>query len=159
MESLEVINRSMEAAVDYYATLRVDREADGAAIRLAYRKLMRSYHPDVNASEDAGARAKELNEAYSCLRDPRKRAVYDRRSQSSPGMAASTVYASAPRPFQPVWHTKHADLLHDGPPILKRWKAVALGLAAIVTIITFTLTSSVDTTGPGQAHAATLPRR
>src|SRR5688572_7626161 len=64
---------------DYYKTLGVDRSADEKAIRAAYRKLARKYHPDVNAGDKtAENKFKEVNEAYDVLSDPEKRRMYDR---------------------------------------------------------------------------------
>ncbi len=63
---------------DYYEVLGVPRDADENAIKSAYRKLARTYHPDVNKSEDAEERFKEVNEAYEGLSDPDKRSAYDR---------------------------------------------------------------------------------
>ncbi len=62
---------------DYYKILGVDRNADAAAVKKAYRKLARKYHPDVNKSDDAEERFKEVNEAYDVLKDPDKRKAYD----------------------------------------------------------------------------------
>ena len=58
---------------DYYEVLGVPRDADHEAIRRAYRKLARKYHPDLNSSGDAEDRFKELGEAYEVLSDPDKR--------------------------------------------------------------------------------------
>lgn len=63
---------------DYYEVLGVPRDADENTIKSAYRKLARQYHPDVNKSEDAEERFKEINEAYEVLSDANKRASYDR---------------------------------------------------------------------------------
>ena len=63
---------------DYYDVLGVARDADDEAIKRAYRKLARKYHPDVSKEADAEVRFKELGEAYEVLRDPEKRAAYDR---------------------------------------------------------------------------------
>jgi molecular chaperone DnaJ len=63
---------------DYYEVLGVPRDADENAIKSAYRKLARQYHPDVNKATDAGERFKEINEAYEVLSDAEKRGVYDR---------------------------------------------------------------------------------
>lgn len=62
---------------DYYKILGVDRSADDAAIKKAYRSLARRYHPDVNSEADAEERFKEVNEAYDVLKDPEKRQAYD----------------------------------------------------------------------------------
>jgi molecular chaperone DnaJ len=68
---------SVEA--DYYELLEVDREADEATLKSAYRKLALRYHPDKNPGcEDSEARFKAINQAYDCLKDPQKRAAYDR---------------------------------------------------------------------------------
>jgi len=63
---------------DYYDVLGVERGADQEAIKKAFRRLARQYHPDVNKEPDAEARFKELNEAYEVLSDEEKRAHYDR---------------------------------------------------------------------------------
>src|ERR1700760_1408581 len=63
---------------DYYEVLGVPRDADQDAIRRAYRKLARQYHPDLNSDTDAEDRFKELGEAYEVLSDPDKRERYDR---------------------------------------------------------------------------------
>ncbi|TWI58337.1 curved DNA-binding protein [Pseudomonas duriflava] len=62
---------------DYYAVLGVDPGADEKAIKTAYRKLARKYHPDVSKESNAESRFKEISEAYEVLRDPGKRAEYD----------------------------------------------------------------------------------
>jgi len=62
---------------DYYKTLGIDKTADAAAIKKAYRKLVRQYHPDVSKEKNADSMTKELNEAYGVLGDAEKRTAYD----------------------------------------------------------------------------------
>lgn len=69
----------MSVEVDYYELLEVERGADDAAIKSSYRKLAMRYHPDRNPGDaEAEARFKAISEAYDCLKDPQKRAAYDR---------------------------------------------------------------------------------
>lgn len=64
---------------DYYEILGVSRGCDDGALKTAFRKLAMEHHPDRNGgSEEAEGRFKEINEAYSILSDPQKRAAYDR---------------------------------------------------------------------------------
>lgn len=64
---------------DYYEILGVQRAADAAAIKSAYRKLALQFHPDKNPGDkDAEEKFKEINEAYAILSDAEKRAQYDR---------------------------------------------------------------------------------
>jgi curved DNA-binding protein len=70
---------------DYYQTLGVARDAPADAIKKAYRKLARKYHPDVSKEPDAGKRMAEINEANTVLSDPEKRAAYDQLGQHRPG--------------------------------------------------------------------------
>ena len=64
---------------DYYEVLGVDRNADDATIKKAYRKLAMKYHPDRNPdNKEAEEKFKELGEAYEVLSNEEKRAAYDR---------------------------------------------------------------------------------
>ncbi|MEL5848551.1 MAG: DnaJ C-terminal domain-containing protein [Candidatus Igneacidithiobacillus chanchocoensis] len=62
---------------DYYQILGVARDADADAIKAAYRKMARKYHPDVSKEKDAEDRFKEVQEAYEVLKDPENRRAYD----------------------------------------------------------------------------------
>jgi molecular chaperone DnaJ len=70
---------------DFYHLLAVARDASDADIKKAYRKLAMEHHPDRNGSPDAEARFKEIAEAYEVLRDPQKRAAYDRYGKAGVG--------------------------------------------------------------------------
>src|SRR5882757_2611598 len=63
---------------DYYEILGVSRDASPEDIRRAYRALARKHHPDVSKEAGADDRFKQIAEAYEVLRDPEKRAQYDR---------------------------------------------------------------------------------
>ena len=67
---------------DYFQVLGVDRSADAGAIKRAFRKLARQYHPDVNPGDKAAeAKFKEVSEAYEVLSDPEKRRKYEQFGQ------------------------------------------------------------------------------
>jgi curved DNA-binding protein len=63
---------------DYYKIMDLSRNATQEEIKRAYRKLARKFHPDVSKEHDAEAKFKELGEAYEVLKDPQKRAAYDK---------------------------------------------------------------------------------
>lgn len=72
---------------DYYKVLGVEKSADEKAIKSAFRKLARRYHPDKNPDDKAAEeKFKEVNEAYEVLSDKEKRAVYDRGPEAFFGM-------------------------------------------------------------------------
>lgn len=62
----------------YYQILMVDASADHDVMGVVYRRLAQRYHPDVDPSDDARQRMTEINQAWAVLRDPEKRAKYDR---------------------------------------------------------------------------------
>jgi hypothetical protein len=64
--------------VNPYKILQVDRDAEQEIIEAAYRRLVAKYHPDRNASPEAGALLRDLNAAYELVRDPERRARFDR---------------------------------------------------------------------------------
>ena len=83
---------------DYYKTLGVPKNADDKAIKGAYRKLARKYHPDVN--KGASERFKEINEAYTVLSDPEKRKRYDTLGPDWERYAQAGAGAGARSPFE-----------------------------------------------------------
>lgn len=69
----------MATFIDYYETLGVSRDADEKAIKKAFRKLARKYHPDLNEGDEAAEQKfKAVNEANAVLSDPEKRKQYDK---------------------------------------------------------------------------------
>ena len=63
----------------YYETLEVERSADDSGLKTAFRKLAMKWHPDRNPGDQSSeVKFKEINEAYEVLKDPQKRAAYDR---------------------------------------------------------------------------------
>jgi molecular chaperone DnaJ len=64
---------------DYYEVLGVGRSADEKELKSAFRKLAKQHHPDANPDSKASEQKfKEINEAYDVLKDPQRRAAYDR---------------------------------------------------------------------------------
>ncbi len=81
-----------DVATDYYGVLGVDRNADDAALKKAYRKLARELHPDVNPDPAAQERFKQVTSAYEVLSDPEKRQIVDLGGdplQTGPGAAGN----------------------------------------------------------------------
>lgn len=69
---------------DYYEVLGVDKNADDAALKKAYRVLAKKYHPDMNPGDaEAEKKFKEASEAYAVLSDPEKRRQYDQFGMSA----------------------------------------------------------------------------
>ena len=69
----------MAVEADYYELLEIERTADVGTIKTSYRKLALRWHPDRNPGDIAAeGRFKAISEAYECLKDPQKRAAYDR---------------------------------------------------------------------------------
>ncbi|XP_074286324.1 chaperone protein dnaJ A6, chloroplastic-like [Silene latifolia] len=81
----------VRAESDYYSVLGVSKNASKSEIKSAYRKLARSYHPDVNKEPGAEEKFKEISNAYEVLSDDEKKSIYDRFGEaglkgSGPGM-------------------------------------------------------------------------
>jgi curved DNA-binding protein len=86
-------------ATDFYDALGVGRSASSEEIQQAYRKLARTYHPDVNADPSAAEKFKQIGEAYQVLSDPDQRKKYDRFGEDFrrvPDDFEERVYAGGP---------------------------------------------------------------
>ncbi len=77
---------------DYYEILGVQRGADDATLKRAFRKMARQYHPDVNREAGAEESFKEVGEAYEVLTDPQKRALYDQYGHAGVNGAAGADF-------------------------------------------------------------------
>lgn len=114
-----------ERFVDYYRLLGVDASADHRAIRSAYRRLVRRYHPDVAKGTRAARRFLLIREAYDVLTDPEKRREYDRLI-SEPNLAlrpagtrATTTSRRTAAPAEPAESRRGFRLILDVLGILR----------------------------------------
>lgn len=89
----------MSIKKDYYEVLGINKNADDKAIKKAYRKLAKKYHPDINPGDaNAEAKFKEVTEAYEILSNPEKRKLYDQFGHAAfdgTGGAQSGAYGNA----------------------------------------------------------------
>ena len=86
--------------MDYYEVLQVERTANDAELKAAYRKLAMQHHPDRNPNNpDAEEKFKACSEAYQVLSDPDKRAAYDRYGHAGVGAAGAAGNPFAGGPF------------------------------------------------------------
>src|SRR5207245_9329856 len=75
---------------DYYKILGVGQDADKKAIKAAYRRLARRFHPDVAPGRDTAKRFIEIQEAYEVLSNPTRRRLYDRATRGRRQRAAAS---------------------------------------------------------------------
>jgi curved DNA-binding protein CbpA len=128
----------------HYETLNVTRDAEDVVIESAYRALMKRYHPDkTNGDPVAAERAKEINAAYSTLRDPESRARYDRslrRDAPPPRPKPQTQPDSPPRPQPQTTRPAEPTARYDPSPRDKSKPrngivaAVFIGLSLLIGI-------------------------
>jgi molecular chaperone DnaJ len=103
---------SKMAKRDYYEVLGVQRDADEAELKKAYRRLAMKFHPDRNPGDkEAEGRFKELSEAYEVLNDANKRAAYDRFGHAGvEGQAAAGGGFAAGGSFSDIFSDVFGDL-------------------------------------------------
>jgi curved DNA-binding protein len=98
---------------DYYQILGIDKTADASAVKSAYRKLAKQFHPDTNpGNSEAEAKFKEINEAYETLKDDGKRQQYDLQTQAAQNVHSRTFHHPGGFTVHHTFHTGpgHMDL-------------------------------------------------
>ena len=101
---------------DYYEVLGVDKNADDAAIKKAYRALAKKYHPDMNPGDaEAEKKFKEASEAYAVLSDPDKRHQYDQFGHAAfDGSAGGQAYDFSGMDFSDIFGDIFGDFFGGG---------------------------------------------
>ena len=104
---------------DFYTVLGVDRNADAAALKSAYRKLAMKHHPDQNPGcKISEEKFKQISEAYAVLSDPEKRARYDRFGraafQNGAGPGAGPGFADFSDLFNEIFGGDFGDIFGRG---------------------------------------------
>jgi molecular chaperone DnaJ len=101
------------AKADYYETLGVQKGADEKALKTAFRNQAKKLHPDANpGNKEAEAKFKELNEAYDILKDPQKKAAYDRFGHQAFANGAGGA-ARGGQGFGPDFNSSMSDIFED----------------------------------------------
>jgi len=99
---------------DFYETLSIERSADEKSIKVAYRKLAMQYHPDRNSGDKAAEeKFKEVNEAYDTLKNPQKRAAYDRFGHAAFENGGMGGAGRSAQGFGPDFSSSMSDMFED----------------------------------------------
>ncbi len=98
---------------DFYEVLGVQKGADEKALKTAYRNLAKKLHPDANhGTKETDAKFKELNEAYDVLKDPQKKAAYDRFGHQAFENGGGGRPGAGPG-FGPEFNSSMSDIFED----------------------------------------------
>jgi molecular chaperone DnaJ len=99
---------------DFYEVLGVQKGADEKALKTAYRNLAKKLHPDANhGSKETDAKFKELNEAYDVLKDPQKKAAYDRFGHQAFENGGGQRPGGGGPGFGPEFNSSMSDIFED----------------------------------------------
>src|SRR5690606_12899030 len=106
------------AKADFYETLGVGRSADEKELKSTFRKLAMKYHPDKNPGDaEAEKKFKEINEAYETLKDPQKRAAYDRFGHAAfeqGGMGGQGGFSAGAGGFSDIFEDIFGEMMGGG---------------------------------------------
>jgi molecular chaperone DnaJ len=99
---------------DFYDVLGVPKSSDEKALKTAYRNLAKKLHPDANhGSKETDAKFKELNEAYDVLKDPQKKAAYDRFGHQAFENGGGQRPGAGGAGFGPEFNSSMSDIFED----------------------------------------------
>jgi len=117
----------MQPARSLYEILQVDPRAEPEVLEAAFRRLARKYHPDVSPSVDSVERMKDLNAAYQVLRDPGRRADYDRAllDPEDGWRGEASGWATEPEPMVQTWLTCRQ---HSAEPAVATCRTCGVGM-------------------------------
>jgi len=151
----------------HYDVLGVSPSAKTDAIRRAYLRQARRWHPDRPSGDSERMRA--VNEAWQVLGDLRSRAAYDRSlARKAPGRPAGAHSPGAHRPTGPPAHRAGSRSARPSPappppplePIGARWRwisLVAVALAAAAFVVIYLAVAAIDDSDPARPPSASAP--
>lgn len=118
---------------DYYELLGLAKGADPSAIKKAYRKLAKKYHPDTNPGDkEAEKKFKEITEAYNILSDPEKKKLYDQFGHAAFDQSGAAMEPAVTAPVVSMVDSMEVALVE---PDLTEPDLAAMVLAVVVSVV------------------------